>query len=50
MTDISKLANRARAIARTLGFRSAAGFLRNREIKFEDAHWLLFGYAPRASQ
>jgi len=47
MIDLDKLTNRARSIARTLGFRRAAGYLRNRDVAFADAHWVLFGCAPR---
>lgn len=40
-------AARATFLARTLGFRCAAGFLRNREVAFEDAYLILFGKKPR---
>ena len=38
---------RARHIRRTLGMRSAAGFMRNNGMEFEAAHLALLGYAPR---
>lgn len=39
--------HRARCLTRNLGMRVAAGFLRNREVTFEDAHMILLGRAPR---
>lgn len=41
------LLRRALMIARNLGTRSAAGFLRNRDVTFEEAHFMLLGYGPR---
>jgi hypothetical protein len=38
---------RARCLTKNLGMRVAAGFLRNREVSFEDAHLALLGRAPR---
>lgn len=38
---------KARQIARTLGMRVAAKYLRNRGMSFEGALWLLLGASPR---
>lgn len=35
------LYKRAKQIQRTLGTRSAAGYLRNRNVSFSIAHWYL---------
>lgn len=40
---------RARYIARTLGLRAAAGFLRNRGWPFESALWVLCRRHPRTA-
>lgn len=45
MTDTIK----ARFIARTLGTRTAAGFLRNRGWSFESALWVLCRKHPRTA-
>lgn len=42
-----KFKNRAANIAKTLGYRAAAGYLRNREVPFEQAYEALFGRQPR---
>lgn len=39
--------HRARCLTRNLGMRAAAGFLRNRDVSFEDAHLALLGRRPR---
>ena len=38
---------RASAIRRTLGTRRAAGYLRNQQVDFAEAHFILLGTAPR---
>lgn len=38
---------RAISIARSLGYRCAAGYLRNRGFGFVDAYFALFGRFPR---
>jgi hypothetical protein len=50
MTAIAMFAQklrRARAIKKTLGIRRAAGYLRNQNVEFEQAHIALLGYPPR---
>ena len=42
-----KIVKRADSIARSLGIRCAAGYLRNQQVSFEEAHYLLLGIAPR---
>jgi hypothetical protein len=44
---ITRLRIRAIAITKTLGYRVAAGYLRNQGVKFELAYELLFNRAPR---
>lgn len=47
MSRLEILKKRARFMSRTLGMRCAAGFLRNRDIPFEDAYEILLGRKPR---
>jgi hypothetical protein len=47
MSQVQRLVRRAKQIQRTLGVRYAAGFLRNRQVPFEEAHLLLLGRFPR---
>ena len=47
MSRLEILKARARFLMSTLGVRCAAGFLRNRQIPFEDAHEILLGTKPR---
>lgn len=42
-----QMTRKARNLAKQLGFRCAAGFLRNREVPFEQAYQILFNRAPR---
>lgn len=42
-----QMVQKARNIARTLGVRRGAGYLRNREVSFAVAHTVLLGRAPR---
>jgi hypothetical protein len=44
-----KIFIRAQSIAQTIGVRAAAGYLRNRDVSFEAALWLLAGAAPRSN-
>jgi len=46
-TSIQKIVRRAKQLQRTLGIRCAAGFLRNREVPFEQAYLVIFGRLPR---
>lgn len=39
---------RAKALRWTLGYRCAAGYLRNQGFEFEEAYRTLFGRSPRA--
>lgn len=41
------MVNRARVLSRSLGYRCAAGYLRNREVPFETAYQVIFGREPR---
>ena len=41
------MCHRARNLTRNLGMRVAAGFLRNRQVSFDDAHMILLGRPPR---
>lgn len=45
--ELMALFKRATNIKVTLGMRSAAGYLRNRNIDFQAAHLALLGVAPR---
>lgn len=42
-----KIGEQARKLTRNLGWRVAAGYLRNRGVPFDVACWVLFGQAPR---
>lgn len=42
-----RITSRAKYIARTLGVRAAAGYLRNRRVDFAEAHFILLGTKPR---
>ena len=44
---MAALVYRAHHIRKTLGLRSAAGFLRNREVTFAEAYFVLLGRVPR---
>lgn len=44
---IKRLQKRAVNIARTLGYRAAAGYLRHREVEFKDALLMLTGKTER---
>lgn len=44
---MAKFITRARSIAKSLGMRSAAGYLRNQKVDFAEAHFILLGRAPR---
>ncbi|WP_153283214.1 hypothetical protein [Variovorax paradoxus] len=41
------LIQRMHSIRKSLGLRAAAGYLRNRQVDFAEAHYLLLGSAPR---
>jgi hypothetical protein len=43
----AKIVKRASAIQKSLGTRVAAGYLRNQQVQFAEAHYLLLGTAPR---
>lgn len=47
MTHLRTDLDRAKRIARTLGIRSAAGFMRNRGWSIESALYVLLGVAHR---
>lgn len=38
---------KARDLVRSLGYKSAAGYLRNRDVDFATAYQVIFGRAPR---
>ena len=42
-----QLARKARNLVNSLGYRVAAGYLRNREIPFEEAYMIIFNKEPR---
>lgn len=41
------MCKRARDLTKNLGYRTAAGFLRNKDIPFEQAYQILFNRQPR---
>lgn len=41
-----KLCAKARQLTNTLGYRAAAGYLRNREVPFEVAYQVIFNRMP----
>lgn len=43
----AKIVQRAHVIQKSLGVRVAAGYLRNKQVQFAEAHYLLLGTAPR---
>lgn len=45
-STLTHLISRARFIAGTIGYRSAAGFLRNRDVDFDSAYRMLFNRQP----
>lgn len=45
--DFGLLCKRARDLTRSLGWRRAAGYLRNRDIPFEQAYMILFNRKPK---
>jgi len=47
VTQAQKIVRKAKQMQRTLGIRYAAGYLRNREVSFEQAHLVLLGTMPR---
>lgn len=47
MSDYQLIARKARQIARTLGYRAAAGYCRNKGLCFYTAHAVLIGHIPR---
>lgn len=47
MSQVQKIVRKAKQLQRTLGVRSAAGYLRNREVSFDEAYLVLFGRMPR---
>jgi hypothetical protein len=42
-----QMMKKARSLTRSLGFRCAAGYLRNRDVPFETAYEAIFGRPPR---
>lgn len=46
-TQVQRIVRKAKQMQRTLGVRSAAGYLRNREVSFDQAHLVLLGRLPR---
>jgi hypothetical protein len=46
-SQLTKIIKKALAIQKSLGTRTAAGYLRNRQATFEEAHQILLGRAPR---
>lgn len=45
--QFGQMVGKARALTRQLGYRCAAGFLRNRGVSFDEAYLILFNRAPR---
>lgn len=43
----SVIVKRAESIRKSLGYRAAAGYLRNRQVGFAEAHRMLLGTQPR---